>query len=305
MKNKSEHINGLLNDGFLSLSNNILNEDEINDLSIKCYEAISNCKSINYKDNKDNILNNHFEKFNNKQVINTFFRQKTRHILGVSDEIDYYIGKIITHSAVKEILNYLFLEPKCHGCLVRVADKNSIPLGIHSDGPRELTLSILLNNINEKDATTVLIKSSHLFPTSIKHKIERVSPKFFSFITTPITGLAGSLHFFLNKTAHGVKKGNDNKSIAILLGFHDNQHEEFKNLILPETTVKKFNLIDVNLLNNFESNSKNIRNFKRREANVDIISDYRELNIKERLIYNLLIFSGYIISFLKKIKSLI
>ena len=307
MKNKNEHMNDLLNDGFLSLNNSILSEDEIKNLSIKCFEALGDCESVSYKDVKENIINDHFERFDNKKIINTFFRQKIRHILGVSKEIDYFIGKIISHNSVKEILNYLFSQPKCHACVVRMADGNSIPLGIHSDGPNEITISFLLNDLTENDTTTVLIKSSHLFPTSVKNTLERISPKFFSFLTTAITGYAGTINFFFNRTAHGVQKGSGNKSTAIMIGFHDNQHEEFKNLILPEETIKNIDCLkDTNFpINYFESNSENLRYIKKEHINMNTIGKYRKINIKERLIYYFLIFSGYLIKFLKKIKSLI
>lgn len=308
MDNKNENINKLLNDGFLTINNNILSREEINDLSKKCHDAIINCESIDYKEHKEKVFENqYFEKFNNKQVIDTFFKQKIRHILGVSPEIDQYIGKIISHKSIKEILNYLFSNPKCHACLVRMADGNSIPLGIHSDGPNEITLSFLLNDITEDYATTVLVKSSHLFPTSVKNTIERISPKFFSFFTTAITGSAGNLNFFFNRTMHGVKRGGNNKSTAILIGFHDNQHEEFKNFILPEETIKNIDYIkDANFpINYFESNSENLRHIKKNKIKMSMISEHRKINIKERLTYFIFTFIGYLVKFLKKMKSLI
>ena len=308
MDNKNENINKLLNDGFLTIDNNILDKEEIKDLSEKCHDAIINCESVNYKEYKDNYFENeNFKKYNNGQVVDDFFKQKIRHILGVSDEVDQYIGKIISHDSIKEILNYLFLEPRCHGVHVRMADKNSIPLGIHTDASNELSLSILLNDITEKDATTVVIRSSHLFPTSIKNTIERLSPRFFSFFTTAITGNAGSLNFFFNKTAHGVKKGENNKSTAILFGFHDNQHKTFKTALLPEETIKSFSLINNKdfPMNYFEFNPENSRNITMNDARISKISEHRKMSIKEKIIYYIFILSGYFVKFLKKIKSLI
>jgi putative 2OG-Fe(II) oxygenase len=308
MNNKSENINKLLNDGFLTVDNNILDKEEIKDLSLKCHDAIINCESVNYKEYKDNyFVNENFKKFNNQQVVDDFFKQKIRHILGVSDEVDQYVGKIISHDSIKEILNYLFLEPKCHGVHIRMADKNSIPLGIHTDASNELSLSILLNDVTNKDATTVVIRSSHLFPTSIKNTIERLSPRFFSFFTTAITGKIGSLNFFFNKAAHGVKKGKGNKSIAILIGFHDNQHKEHKIVLLPEKTIKNFSLINNKdfPMNYFETNPENSRNITMKDVRISKIHEHRKMSIREKIIYFILILSGYFVKFLKKIKSLI
>ena len=241
-----KEYNKLLEQGFAQVSN-ILNDDEINQLREECFKILNDQNRISYKDIKSNFKNNLIEHYDNTKTEDTFFKTRIRPCVGLSKVIDQTLEKIIFESGISEILEKLLIEPKLSHCMIRLADSDSNFLGFHTDSDTTLSMSIFLDDVSNNDATTTFIPRSHLYPSSLKNKIEKINPYFFRFLSKNSVGKAGDINLFFNKTIHGVKaadKKYDSNNAVLLLNFHCDYDENHRNLLLSDKI--KYNNDNIN-----------------------------------------------------------
>jgi putative 2OG-Fe(II) oxygenase len=317
----------LKNNGFSKVSS-VFSGDEISKLSHACLEILNCSDHVEYPElPKVTLINSFVECYHNDKSRTNFINQKFRNCIGVSEEIDRLLVKFFNNSNINEVLSHFFVKPKLNFCTIRYADDNSNWLGIHSDSGATLTMSILLNDTDDSDATTSFIPGSHLYKNPVRNKIERLNPSFFSNLLEYSTGSAGDVNIFLNRTAHGVMKqtvkSKNQSNAIILLCFHCDQNLQHRNMVLPEVTLYGKNMIslDNNILNLFdfdhnERKERNINNISeeyienQRFLQSDSIMDknilnYRNLSLKESLICFYLKCFEYFIKSIRICKSII
>tara|TARA_Y100000768_G_C23977697_1_gene683966 strand:+ start:849 stop:1793 length:945 start_codon:yes stop_codon:yes gene_type:complete len=232
----------LLEQGFSKVSN-VLSDNELRQLKEECLKILNDQNNISYKNIKNNFKNDLIEYYDNSKTQDTFFKTKIRPFIGISKEIDLIMEKIIFRSGISEILEKLLIKPKLSHCMIRLADNQSNFLGFHTDSDTTLSMSIFLDDVSNHDATTTFIPKSHLYPSSLKNKIEKINPDFFGFLSKNSTGKAGDVNLFFNKTVHGVKtatkKYNSNNAV-LLLNFHCDYDDSHRNLLLSDNIKYEF-----------------------------------------------------------------
>ncbi len=309
-----DYIKDLRINGFSKIKQ-LFSSEDILKLKSKSYEILNDVEEINFDHKlvRSDALNPYVNIYRNNIRVRNFFNQKLRNCIGVDKEIDSLMSKFFSNDKINNILNYFFINPKIHGCTIRMADKSSNWLGVHSDSDTTISMSILLEDTNEKDSTTAFIKGSHLYKYPVKNKIERLNPNLFSNLLSYSTGKAGDVGIFFNRTAHGVVKqriaNHGRKNTIILLGFHCDHDIKHRNLLFPETTLygKNINTLSDNLLRFFDT-KKDLRECRigknQSQSEIKKINFYRKLNFREYLTYFYLRAVAIAISVLKKIKSI-
>tara|TARA_A100001015_G_scaffold85342_1_gene94813 strand:- start:575 stop:1522 length:948 start_codon:yes stop_codon:yes gene_type:complete len=311
---ETEYIKDLKTNGFSKIEQ-LFSSEDILKLKSKSYKILDDAEEINFDHKllRSEALNPYVNIYRNNLRVRNFFNQKLRNCLGVDKEIDLLMSKFFSNDKINNILNYFFIHPKIHGCTIRMADKSSDWLGVHSDSDTTISMSILLEDTNKKDSTTTFIKGSHLYKYPVKNKIERLNPNIFSNLFSYTTGKAGDVGIFFNRTAHGVVKqkiaNHGRKNTVILLGFHCDHDIKHRNLLFPETTLygKNINALSDNLLKFFET-KKDLRESRigknQSQSEIKKINSTRKLNFREYLIYVYLRAVAIVISILKKVKSI-
>lgn len=305
------YFNYLLNNGYSKITE-IFTKEEIEDLSEKCLNIFDDSKSIEWEVDQDQNPNEFVKSYNNSYKINTFFKTRTFEFFGLSKDIDKYIENLLQNKKINNIVENLLTAPKLHRCMLRFADSKSDYLGLHTDSDNTITMTLLLNDLTRKDATTVYVRSSHLFKKGIRNKVERLNPKIFLNFLTPSIGKKGDVNIFLNKTIHGVKqadKGYKSQNMVILLAFHSDENTAFRNLLLPEETNygKKITNFEKDFLKFFEIN-KNYRGDRISKGNygespIDSIFKNKRISLNNTIFYYLLEIISISISLFKLLKK--
>tara|TARA_Y100000816_G_C26094348_1_gene578809 strand:+ start:1124 stop:2041 length:918 start_codon:yes stop_codon:yes gene_type:complete len=293
------NINNILSEinhnGF-SKNYRFFNDKEVNFLANKCQMIFKQKKVISYLDvesDEGNFYRNEFAEKSFFQTINT-------NIIGVDEELDIFINQILSNKGLRMILeNFFGKNYVINNLNMRYADNNSKFLGWHQDDPSAITLSILLNDVNDESSTTTFIKGSHMFKHSFGNSLEKLNPIYFKKISYRSTGNKGEVGFFSNATLHGMQVGNP--SLAIFCCFIPDR-ENNKKLIFPDQTLynKDYKVIldnELGRLFNFTGNKKNIDNSKItvKENNFT----HRRLTFKSLIMYSLLSFLSIILACLK------
>ena len=243
----------LLEQGFSKVPN-ILSDNELKKLKEECSKIINDGNIVSYKEIKNNFIDDLIDNYNNTITQNTFFKTKIRPFVGISEVIDKSLEKIFFNTNIYNIIENLLVKPKLSHCMIRLADSNTHFLGFHTDSDTTLSMSIFLDDVSNKDATTTFIPKSHLYPLSLKNKIEKINPKYLNSISKNSIGNAGDINLFFNKTVHGVKtsdKGYLSNNMVLLLNFHSDYDKNHRNLLLEDNI--KYNYSDNNS-NKFISN---------------------------------------------------
>jgi hypothetical protein len=307
--------NNFKSNGFSKISG-IFSRDEINKLRHECIENIEGPQNVQWPEVPEpTYISSILEQYNNERSITDSFDRKLRNCIGVSEEIDNLLVKFFINSEVNEILSHFFVRPKLNNFFVRHIDGKGNWMGMHSDSSSTISMSILLNDTHDTDATTVFIRGSHLYKQPVKNKIERLNPRFFSNLVEYSTGTAGDANIFFNRIAHGVmpQKG-DNKNqfnTVILLCVHEDQDLKHRNLMLPKTTLygKNTDLLDSELLKFFDTdpNERQARNRNiKKEFKIEDFfqfNNYRKLRLKEFFTYYYLKCFEYFIKIVRVFKS--
>ncbi len=257
-----EEYKKLLEQGFSKVPN-ILCNDELKNLREECSKIINDGNIVSYEDIENNFIDDLIENYNNSITQNTFFKTKIRPFVGISELIDKSLEKIFFNTNISKIIEDLLVKPKLSHCMIRLANSDSHFLGFHTDSDTTLSMSIFLDDVSNKDATTTFIPRSHLYPVSLKNKIEKINPKYFNSISRNSVGKAGDINLFFNKTVHGVKasdKGYSSNNMVLLLNFHSDYDKSHRNLLLKD-----------NIKYNYGNNNSN-----------KFISNYFELISNER-----------------------
>lgn len=102
--------------------------------------------------------------------------------------------------------------------------RRSIPgdkgLYLHQDGRGETNLCILLSSNPSGAGATVFLPGSHLVKSSMKKWRIEAPPillRWLSFLFTPLTGAAGDIAFFSNRTWHGRARNPSAQSFDVIL----------------------------------------------------------------------------------------
>lgn len=312
--NKANYISDLGFNGFSKIEK-VFSSEDIEKLRSQSYKILNELEEVSFDNQilRPVTVNSYVELYRNDICTRNFFNQKLRNCLCVDKEIDTLMKKFFDNEKIKNILNHFFINPKIHGCTIRMADQSSNWLGIHSDSDTTISMSILLEDINEKDSTTTFIKGSHLFKNPVKNKIERLNPDFFSNLMSYSTGNAGDVGIFFNRTAHGVVKqktvNHGRKNTVILLGFHCDHDTKHHNLLFPEITSYGENISSLgdNFLSFFETKKDEREKrivINHNQSEIEKLIYLRKLSFKEKTIYIYLKSVALIVSGLKKFKSI-
>ncbi len=303
----SEFLNNLQKFGYAKLSS-VFNEQEKKIL----YEYSSKILSeevISYKEVPSTLINDHVELYYNEKNILTFFKTLNRNFIGRYEKLDILFSNLFSNDVMKNYLETILgNDYKLHTCLLRKADENSNYMGLHTDSNYAFTMSVLCNDVDQNHSTTVFVPSSHKFNYNFRNKIERLNPKFFSYLTNPSVGKVGDINCFFNKTLHGIKKNSNNSkcsNIIWLLGFHRNSDKIEKNILLPEQTNYGKKITDVfseNVLNLFELNERSRKSYNNNTKNIiDDINKKNEYSVSQSLILAFFKFTGLNIYLIRKI----
>ena len=203
LENVEDIISEIRRNGF-TRSHLFLDKEEINFLNSKC-KMISSCNDIipftELKNDNSNIYRNDFSE-------KTFFRTIGTNIIGVDEELDIFLNKLLSISEIKKILeNFTGKNYILNNLTMRYADKNSKFVGWHQDDPNAFSLTILLNKIDDETATTAFIEGSHKFRYKFGKSLEKLNPRHFNRMSHKATGNEGEIYFFSNATVHGVDIG--------------------------------------------------------------------------------------------------
>jgi putative 2OG-Fe(II) oxygenase len=102
--------------------------------------------------------------------------------------------------------------------------RRSIPgdqgLYLHQDARGETNLCILLSNNSSGAGATVFLPGSHLVKTRMKQWHIEAPPvllRWMSFLFTPLTGAAGEIAFFFNRTWHGRARNASSQAFDVIL----------------------------------------------------------------------------------------
>ena len=294
----------LLNQGFFKVFN-ILSHEEIIQLKKECSQILNDGNKIDYKDYKNNLIDDLIENYDNSKTQDTFFKTKTRPFVGISKFVDTALEKILFESGISEILKKYLIEPKLSHCMIRVADNSSNYLGLHTDSDSTLSMTIFLDDVSNHDATTTFIPKSHLYPVLLKNKIEKINPKFFKIFTKNSIGKAGDVVLFFNRTIHGVKTSSQNfksNNMVLLLSFHCDYDKHHQNLLIKnkirynneENSINRF------IINYFELDEKQ-RKVRIENKSIDSLPLIQMIN-KQRLpfldylLFYILYIMGFILS---------
>jgi non-haem Fe2+, alpha-ketoglutarate-dependent halogenase len=141
------------------------------------------------------------------------------------------------HPRVAELLNLIFSDPHIQSVLKSVLGpdykiwqlnfRRSMPgdkgLCLHQDAPGEFAMGILHSRSEKGEGATVFLPGSHLVPTTMKEWKLEVPPGLLMKmrdLCSPLTGEAGDVAFFFNRTWHGrFSNTSNNSNDCILLSF--------------------------------------------------------------------------------------
>lgn len=222
---------------------NILSNDDINILTSKCKEIILD--KNNYTNKSINKINGNKVYDFSKSVVSAY-KTITRHILGNSAEVDAILEKFFSNPQLKAILKRILgTDYKLYTCAMRHATHNSLSVGMHQDADYQFTVSILLNDINSTNPTTVFCEGSHLIPFDFSSKFEAFDTKYFNNILKPAIGSKGDTLFFFNKALHGMKTSQNisDESTAILFCLQPSGYP-CSRWVLPDKSKYKAKFLD-------------------------------------------------------------
>ncbi len=302
IKNTEELTDELKKNSFTS-NKNFFNDEEIKFLVDSCNNIESTNKVKEFFKNENSSENLYVNEFSEK----TFFSTIATNIIGINENLDRFFERTLNHQDIKIILTKV-LGPnyKINNFVMRYADEKSKFLGWHQDDHKAFSMMILLNDVSDKSATTSFIKGSHLFNYNFSNSLEKLNPNYFKSISSRATGKKGDLIFFLNKSIHGMKVGNNSKVILICFVPEENKNTKY---IFPKLTryniefpvalgneLKRLFLLDENFKKNKIDNSL--------DAHKRIIDEevgFIRLAFPHKLIYFFFIFMSIFMKIIKYI----
>lgn len=96
-------------------------------------------------------------------------------------------------------------------------------LYLHQDAPGQLNIAVLLSDNSTGDGATIFLLSTHRIARRMKDLRVEVPPRVIRlapFLFSPLTGRAGDISFFFNRTWHGRFANRSSRSYdVILIGF--------------------------------------------------------------------------------------
>jgi putative 2OG-Fe(II) oxygenase len=217
----TKEILDLKKNGFTNFSSffdkNEINEiaNEVNKIIIDETDSFSKRTQTNEQplDERKTTLERPYHHSSYKRT-NTFHSS----ILGKSKKVDNFFKKLFSDPKFNFLCEkFIGKNYRIYTLAIRQLDNLSKPIGLHQDNWGQLTFSIPLNDILEKDGTTTIISGSHLFDYQILDEFFNVPDFLYNFFTFHLKGKIGDLSIFLNKTFHGnyVQKKNKKKSTSI------------------------------------------------------------------------------------------
>lgn len=245
----------LLQKGYATFSG-LLPENNTKVLIKECNKIITSGPFID-KANAPQSPKKHFKLYDNQHSISTLYNTVNRKILGVSKDIDLILEELLSSDKLKEILSAL-LGPdyKLYTCMIRSTNENSSYVGMHQDSYGQLSMAILLNDVDTKHATTNFLEGSHLYPFNFGSKFESVPMRFIEHKMTPGTGKTGDICFFFNKTFHGMQESKGPYKSDVLMCSFIPPGYRYDAWILPDKTLYEipfknigceiYNLLSVN-----------------------------------------------------------
>ena len=207
-------VNTFKKDGYVKLGK-LLSLDETKILRDTCQKLLKDNPKVDFSFNQ-NVNNDYI-----RPTLDHPDWSVIENIIGLSEDFDEVIENFFNNNKFREVLkNVIGDDYKLWTCSVRLAKGNDNGLGFHNDSPGEIGITILLEDQNNEEGTTSVIKGSHEWPiTSQETKSESIPTKLLKPFSTAITGEIGDVFLFFKKTLHGRIAHNNNKSgLAIMMG---------------------------------------------------------------------------------------
>lgn len=206
---KKKLLNNLKSSGFVNIGA-VLSSKEVIELSILSKKAFEEEREKNQKGIKSS---NYIPKNSGTEGL-LFLPQYNLRIAQLID-------KTLKSKSVSFVLkNVLGPSYKIWHINFRRSSPNDRGLYIHQDAPGETNLCILLSDNKKGSGATVFLKESHLVKTTMKQweiELPPIMLKWLRFIFTPLTGKAGDVAFFFNRTWHGRFRNNENHCFDVIL----------------------------------------------------------------------------------------
>jgi len=135
------------------------------------------------------------------------------------------LNRIVSTPAVGDVLRSLLgTSYKLWQIDFRRSSPGDPGLYLHQDAPGQLNIALLLSDNPTGAGATIFFPGSHRFVRRMKETGVTIPPSLIrlaEFCFTPVSGQAGDLAFFLNRTWHGRFENRTNQSFdIILIGFY-------------------------------------------------------------------------------------
>jgi putative 2OG-Fe(II) oxygenase len=131
------------------------------------------------------------------------------------------INKIVSNERIKAILNSVFGEDyKIWGMALRTSYPGDKGLNLHQDSSGETNMAILLDDNLSGDGATTFLPSSHMISKRARVLGVEAPPVLVNLMRgflKPLTGRAGDIGFFFNRTWHGRFSNRSSMSHDVIL----------------------------------------------------------------------------------------
>ena len=124
---------------------------------------------------------------------------------GLSGPFDGELERLITHPELEPLLRAILGNGyKIWETSIRRSEATDDGLALHQDSRGEFGLSVLLQDIDGIEGTTVFLKGSHRFPVTSRHSgLDQINPGYLRRWLDPARGKKGDVCLFFKSVWHG------------------------------------------------------------------------------------------------------
>ncbi len=138
--------------------------------------------------------------------------------IGQSWEADRIARAILSKPEVRTVLLGAMGEFRLWQAQIRQANGKDRALRMHRDRAGEIGLSILIDDVPNKDGTTVFIPRSHRWPNYLSPPVG-LSPALIKYLCVAATGRAGDAYVFNARLWHGRPRLSKGERRALIMSF--------------------------------------------------------------------------------------